>query len=114
MALCQVNLTEKTLRLFSRDFDPALLLADNYIPLPTLLLPRASLLDAGGFDHAGAPAGRAYLSGSAETRTGFSKPPRVTGSETYGSSAPLRVATKPQGATWTSWSTSNRGEPFLT
>ncbi len=44
--------TEKTLRLFSRDFDPALLLADNYIPLPTLLIPRASLLDAGGFDPA--------------------------------------------------------------
>ncbi len=43
---------EKTLRLFSRDFDASLLLVDNYIPLPTLLIPRASLLDAGGFDPA--------------------------------------------------------------
>jgi GT2 family glycosyltransferase len=43
---------ENMLRLFSRDFDPALLLVDNYIPLPTLLMPRASLLDAGGFDSA--------------------------------------------------------------
>ncbi len=44
--------TEKTLRLFSRDFDASLLLADNYIPLPTLLLPRDAVLEAGGFDPA--------------------------------------------------------------
>ena len=43
---------EKMLRIFSRDFDPTLLLVDNYIPLPTLLMPRASILDAGGFDPA--------------------------------------------------------------
>jgi LmbE family N-acetylglucosaminyl deacetylase len=43
---------EKMLRLFSRDFDPILLLVDNYIPLPTLLLPRSSVLDAGAFDPA--------------------------------------------------------------
>ncbi|HSP33390.1 MAG TPA: PIG-L family deacetylase, partial [Thermoanaerobaculia bacterium] len=38
------------LRLFSRDFDPELLLVDNYIPLPTLLTTRDLFLDAGGFD----------------------------------------------------------------
>src|SRR5205823_6389567 len=65
-------------------------------------------------DHAEAPAGRCYSSGSAERSTGFSKPPSVTGSETCGSSAPPRAATRPLGATSTSWSTSNRGEPFLT
>lgn len=43
---------EKMLRLFSRDFDPTILLVDNYIPLPTLLLPRQSVLDAGAFDPA--------------------------------------------------------------
>jgi len=43
---------EKMLRLFSRDFDPTLLLVDNYIPLLTLLLPRTSVLDAGAFDPA--------------------------------------------------------------
>jgi LmbE family N-acetylglucosaminyl deacetylase/GT2 family glycosyltransferase len=46
------GVTEKRLRLFSRDYEEALLLADNYIPLPTLLLPRASFLDLGGFDPA--------------------------------------------------------------
>lgn len=44
--------TEKTLRLYSRDFDPTLLLVDNYIPLPTLLIPREALLESGGFDPA--------------------------------------------------------------
>lgn len=40
------------LRLFAQDFDRDLLLLDNYIPLPTLLVPRESFLDAGGFDPA--------------------------------------------------------------
>jgi LmbE family N-acetylglucosaminyl deacetylase len=44
--------TEMRLRLFSRDYDEALLLADNYIPLPTLLLRRETFLDLGGFDPA--------------------------------------------------------------
>jgi len=44
--------TEKRLRLFSRDFDASLLLVDNYIPLPTLLMPRDSFLGVGGFDPA--------------------------------------------------------------
>lgn len=38
------------LRLFAHDFDRELLLVDNYIPLPTLLVERESFLDAGGFD----------------------------------------------------------------
>ena len=38
------------LRIFSQDFDRELLLLDNYIPLPTLLVPRDLFLDAGGFD----------------------------------------------------------------
>jgi len=38
------------LRLFGGDFDRDLLLADNYIPLPTLLVRRADFLDLGGFD----------------------------------------------------------------
>lgn len=37
-------------RLYAQDFDRELLLVDNYIPLPTLLLPRQSFLDLGGFD----------------------------------------------------------------
>lgn len=37
-------------RLYAQDFDRELLLVDNYIPLPTVLLPRQSVLDAGGFD----------------------------------------------------------------
>ena len=37
-------------RLFSEDFDPALLAIDNYIPLTTLLVRRDDYLDAGGFD----------------------------------------------------------------
>ncbi|HEX7705129.1 MAG TPA: PIG-L family deacetylase [Thermoanaerobaculia bacterium] len=40
------------LRLFAHDYDPELLLLDNYIPLPTLLVPRRTFLDAGGFDTA--------------------------------------------------------------
>ena len=39
-----------SLRLFGGDFDRELLLIDNYIPLPTLLVERAAFLDAGGFD----------------------------------------------------------------
>jgi LmbE family N-acetylglucosaminyl deacetylase len=37
-------------RLYAQNFDRKLLLVDNYIPLPTLLIPRQSVLDAGGFD----------------------------------------------------------------
>jgi len=40
------------LRLFAQDFDRDLLLLDNYIPLPTLLVARETFLDAGGFDPA--------------------------------------------------------------
>ena len=38
------------LRLFGGDFDRELLLVDNYIPLPTLLVEREAFLAAGGFD----------------------------------------------------------------
>lgn len=44
--------TEKRLRIYSRDFDADLLLVENYIPLPTLLIPRETFLDLGGFDPA--------------------------------------------------------------
>jgi LmbE family N-acetylglucosaminyl deacetylase len=44
------GVTEKRLRIYSRDFDRDLLFVDNYIPLPTLLIPRHSFLDLGGFD----------------------------------------------------------------
>jgi len=37
-------------RLFSTDYDPELLLIDNYIPLPTLLMRRDSFLELEGFD----------------------------------------------------------------
>jgi LmbE family N-acetylglucosaminyl deacetylase/cell division protein FtsB len=37
-------------RLFSTDYDPELLLIDNYIPLPTLLTRRESFLELEGFD----------------------------------------------------------------
>lgn len=37
-------------RLFSHDYDPELLLIDNYIPLPTLLLQRETFLELEGFD----------------------------------------------------------------
>lgn len=40
------------LRIFSHDFDRELLLIDNYIPLPTLLVSRETFLDLGGFDPA--------------------------------------------------------------
>lgn len=39
-------------RQYSQDFDRDLLLLDNYIPLPTLLVERGTFLDAGGFDPA--------------------------------------------------------------
>jgi LmbE family N-acetylglucosaminyl deacetylase/glycosyltransferase involved in cell wall biosynthesis len=42
----------KAMRIYARDFDRELLLVDNYIPLPTLLLRRADFLDLGGFDAA--------------------------------------------------------------
>ena len=38
------------LRLFEQDFDRELLLIDNYIPLPTVLMSRDTFLDLGGFD----------------------------------------------------------------
>ncbi|HEX3581853.1 MAG TPA: PIG-L family deacetylase [Thermoanaerobaculia bacterium] len=44
--------THERLRLFGDDFDHDALLADNYIPLPTLLFRRADFLDLGGFDPA--------------------------------------------------------------
>lgn len=40
------------MRIYSRDFDRELLLIDNYIPLPTVLIRRADFLDLGGFDPA--------------------------------------------------------------
>jgi LmbE family N-acetylglucosaminyl deacetylase/glycosyltransferase involved in cell wall biosynthesis len=40
------------MRIFGRDFDRELLLVDNYIPLPSILIPRADFLDLGGFDPA--------------------------------------------------------------
>ena len=39
-----------SLRIFGADFDRELLLVDNYIPLPTLLVERTAFLEAGGFD----------------------------------------------------------------
>jgi LmbE family N-acetylglucosaminyl deacetylase len=42
----------ETMRIYERDFDRELLLVDNFIPLPTLLLRRADVLDLGGFDPA--------------------------------------------------------------
>ncbi len=42
--------THSRLRLFAQEFDRELLLVDNYIPLPSLLMPRDSFLDLGGFD----------------------------------------------------------------
>lgn len=41
---------EKTLRLYAHDFDPDLLLVENYIPLPTILVGRDDFLATGGFD----------------------------------------------------------------
>jgi len=40
----------EAMRIYERDFDRELLLVDNFIPLPTLLLRRADFLDLGGFD----------------------------------------------------------------
>lgn len=40
----------KQLRIYSQPFDRELLLFDNYIPLPTLMLRRTDFLDLGGFD----------------------------------------------------------------
>lgn len=42
--------THTRLRLFAQDYDRELLLLDNYIPLPALLLERETFLDLGGFD----------------------------------------------------------------
>jgi len=42
--------THSRQRLFAQDFDRELLLIDNYIPLPTLLIPRESFLALDGFD----------------------------------------------------------------
>lgn len=42
--------THSRLRLYAHEYDRELLLIDNYIPLPTLLIPRESFLAAGGFD----------------------------------------------------------------
>lgn len=42
--------TESRLRLFAQDFDRDLLLIDNFIPLPTLLVRRDDYLSVGGFD----------------------------------------------------------------
>jgi len=44
--------TNTRLRLFAQDFDRELLLLDNFVPLPTLLVARETFLDAGGFDPA--------------------------------------------------------------
>jgi LmbE family N-acetylglucosaminyl deacetylase/glycosyltransferase involved in cell wall biosynthesis len=44
--------TRSRMRIFSSDFDRDLLAIDNYIPLPTLLIPRDAFLDLGGFDPA--------------------------------------------------------------
>jgi LmbE family N-acetylglucosaminyl deacetylase/glycosyltransferase involved in cell wall biosynthesis len=42
--------THSRLRLFAQDYDRELLLVDNYIPLPTLLVRRETFLELGGFD----------------------------------------------------------------
>lgn len=44
--------TRSRMRIFSSDFDRDLLLIDNYIPLPTLLIRRDAFLDLDGFDPA--------------------------------------------------------------
>ncbi|MFL6244960.1 MAG: PIG-L family deacetylase [Thermoanaerobaculia bacterium] len=44
--------THSRLRLYAQDYDRELLLLDNYIPLPALLIPRDTFLDLGGFDPA--------------------------------------------------------------
>lgn len=42
--------THSRQRLFTQDYDRELLLADNFIPLPALLVSREAFLDLGGFD----------------------------------------------------------------
>lgn len=42
--------THSRMRIFGQDFDCELLLIDNYIPLPTLFVPRETFLELGGFD----------------------------------------------------------------
>jgi LmbE family N-acetylglucosaminyl deacetylase/glycosyltransferase involved in cell wall biosynthesis len=42
--------THTRLRIYAQDYDRELLLVDNYIPLPSLLIPRNAFLDLGGFD----------------------------------------------------------------
>jgi LmbE family N-acetylglucosaminyl deacetylase len=42
--------TQKRLRLYAQDYDRELLLVDNYIPLPTLLVLRETFLELDGFD----------------------------------------------------------------
>lgn len=42
--------TRSRLRLFAQDFDRDILLVDNFIPLPTLLVRREDFLSLGGFD----------------------------------------------------------------
>jgi LmbE family N-acetylglucosaminyl deacetylase/glycosyltransferase involved in cell wall biosynthesis len=42
--------TRSKMRIFSQDFDRDLLLVDNYIPLPTILVARDTFRDLGGFD----------------------------------------------------------------
>ncbi|HVR37629.1 MAG TPA: PIG-L family deacetylase, partial [Thermoanaerobaculia bacterium] len=44
--------TYSSQRIYAHEFDRDLLLVDNYIPLPSLLIPRDAFLDAGGFDPA--------------------------------------------------------------
>jgi LmbE family N-acetylglucosaminyl deacetylase/glycosyltransferase involved in cell wall biosynthesis len=42
--------TYSRMRLFAQDYDRELLLVDNYVPLPTLLVARDMFLELGGFD----------------------------------------------------------------
>ncbi|HUJ13955.1 MAG TPA: PIG-L family deacetylase [Thermoanaerobaculia bacterium] len=42
--------THSRMRIFGQDFDRQQLVIDNYIPLPTLLVPRDAFLELGGFD----------------------------------------------------------------
>ena len=42
--------THSRMRIFGQDFDREQLLLDNYIPLPTMLVPRETFLEMGGFD----------------------------------------------------------------
>jgi LmbE family N-acetylglucosaminyl deacetylase/glycosyltransferase involved in cell wall biosynthesis len=42
--------SRQPMRIYARDFDRELLLVDNYVPLPTLLLRRSDFLELGGFD----------------------------------------------------------------